>query len=242
MSGEKSYLWLLLILSFGLLFLNGCILLGLGVAASGPDTTYNNLTLQNLKKLKPGSDVSITLNGKNVESDSLTVNGEFVGFRAIAKEKYQELYTRWVDENTEGQAMPVLGSNIVIPGKSKKRTYEFLGFGYEIYPFILGRELDRSRQTKISLHAIENIEDSQGQIIDSKILLKKLTSKDGIPKITAIALENDTGRIQIPLYRIEKIEIVHKRNRGAEFLGIVAVTLAVGTVASIWFFRSLFPD
>lgn len=209
----KRYLIkMFLLVSFGLFYLNGCCLIGLGIGAASdaqkPDSV--SVSKDRLAMIKPGERIRLTL------KDGSRVTGTLVAYRKLLHRSYLRQYYTFRNSLQDPYRLPYIYETLKIQ-TSTGRHYEgaFLGFDRQRM-YVLNKELKTRR---ISLSNIKEVDGMGGKTIKMDSIDKLFSRADfpfysekvSYPEPTVtVAVQN--GSQKFPLNKINEITILPRKN------------------------------
>ena len=194
--------------------LSACSVIGAGIGASISTSGTSSRTIPSLevKNVKPGTQITIITNQGGKISERYTIRGKYAGLDSIPAEGYAESYAKGREQNREKVILPTLGDSITITPYSglfnPKREFKgkFLGFDLGA---ILVSQTGKTEPSKVFLHTVIDIVDSDGNVVRAETL-KKLMSEGKIPLLSvllAIYVQTESGTTRFAMDRVHQIQV-----------------------------------
>jgi hypothetical protein len=184
-----------------------CSIIGLGVGiisdASKPDSTA--IMADQKINIKLGTTLRILLN------DNRSFNGKYIETRRLSQKEYAEYYSAKQKTLTGHDDLPSTGEPIQCHFQQQPhREYKgvFQGFGKD------SLEIQRSglsRTTVIPFNNLKGITDSSGRFIETEHIMDLIGSGQ-IPVFSAVIIENEGNKTQVPVNEISEIKWKTKKD------------------------------
>ena len=206
--------------------LTGCSLIGLGIGALVDKDKAGKtkpIEARRVGAVGPGTAVDISL------TDGGQLSGKYVGLVPVPPEQYADSFARSREANGSEHS-PALGSTVTVALKSGKEKHgELLGFNPRL---LVIRETAGQPSTDVELSRVVRLSDSAGDGVEGEVLLR-MALAGKIPFLSAMAVDTASGRTQIPLDRVARIDVPEKGH--AKLVGFLvgAVIDAVIVVAAV---------
>jgi hypothetical protein len=206
--------------------LTGCSLIGLGVGASiDKDNAGKRKPIEpsEVVAVGPGTPVDVFLR------DGGQLSGKFMGLVPVPPEQYADSFARSREANGS-EHPPLLGSTVTVAVKSgKQKQGELLGFGLKS---LVIRETGAEQPTAVELSRIVRVSDSAGDDVDGRAL-QRLVTEGKIPLLSAMAVDTASGRTQIPLDLVARIDVPRKSHGKMTGFLVGAAIDAVLVIAAV---------
>jgi hypothetical protein len=199
--------WLIVLSAFASFYLSGCFtLLGAAVGDQMDQSRpprVERASLEQLKMMKLGTEVAITLHNEN------RVKGSFIGMGFTPPEEYARVYQQCLERDSSKAGFPAIGDTLMVDEKNGLRQmYRFSGFGFDNHPFILLEYVNDSRLKVLNFPDIKRMEDSRGHVIDHVALKERLLADASIPQVTAVVVQSANGTVNVPLYLVASVDVI----------------------------------
>jgi hypothetical protein len=203
--------------------IDGCSIIGLTIGAISDASKPDTVTVPGwrMETIERGRSIKVIL------KDGDQVAGKFVGIVRAPEAEYAQRYGDFCQGQPEELGLPRLGDQVtIILGNRVTGEREFLGFDYH-YPatedeakalsnlvvpnyVILVRSMGDTALGRVSLAGIDEVEDSQGNALDGKILAN-LVSEKSVPLTSTIGLEQLAGTTQVAMDQVYQIDVKAKK-------------------------------
>lgn len=230
---------------------NGCSVIGLGVGAISDSAKPDSLTVPGweVQTVKPGREMKLTLR------DGEQLAGKFAGVDPAPKEQYAERYANSREQTKKEVPLPALGERVdVTLNSGVQGERELLGFDYQYataktkgkdvpspvtsHCAISVRQPGDTTSANVLVSDIDRIVDGEGIVVKGS-MLEQLTSEGRVPFLSAIAIHDLSGRRQIGMEQVKRIELKNKKHdkwKFAAFGALFDATLIIAILASEWDF------
>lgn len=226
---------------------NGCSVIGFGIGAISDSTKPDSLTVPGweVQTVKPGREIKLTLrNGEQL-------TGKFAGVDPVPQEQYAERYANFRDQRKEEVPLPALGEKINITLNSGLQgERELLGFDYQYVSVkakgekvpshvspqcaISVRQPGDTTSGKVLVPDIDRIVDNEGNVVEGPTL-EMLASEGQVPFLSTVAIHDLSGRRQIAMEEVERIELKNRKHDKWKCAAIGAVFDVLLLIAAINF-------
>jgi len=206
--------------------LTGCSLIGLGIGASiDRDNAGKRKPIEawQVVAVGPGTPVDVSLR------DGGQLSGKYVGLVPVPPEQYADSFERSREANGSAHP-PVLGSTVTVAVKSgKQKQGELLGFDLKS---LVIREAGGKQPTAVELSRVVRLSDSAGGDVEGETL-RRMALAGKIPYLSAMAVDTASGRTQVPLDLVARIDVPKKSHATLTGFLVGAVIDAVLVVAAV---------
>ena len=228
---------------------NGCSVIGLGIGAISDSAKPDSLTVPGweVQTVKPGREIKLTLR------DGERLTGKFAGVDSVPEGQYVQRYTVCREQTGKETPLPALGEKIdVTLNSGVQGERELLGFDYQ---YAAAKTKGKEVPTPVTSHCaisvrhpgnttsgnvlvsdIERIVNKEGEVIKGPTL-ERLVSGGQVPFLSAIAIHGLSGRRQIGMEQVKRIELKNKKRdkwKFAAFGALFDVTLIIAALTADW--------
>lgn len=203
---------------------NGCSVLCFGLGAISDSANPDTLTISGweVQTVKPGKEMKLTLR------DGEQLTGRYAGVDSVPEQQYAQSYASYRKQTGKEAPLPSLGEKIDITLNSGVQgERELLGFDYQ---YATAKTKGKEAPIPVTYHCaisvrhpgdttsgtvpvsnIDRIVDGKGIVVKGSIL-EQLTSEGQVPFLSAVAIHDSSGRRQIGMEQVKRIELQKKRN------------------------------
>jgi len=204
--------------------LAGCSLVGLGVGALVDKSNSGQskaIEASQVVAVGPGTPVDVSLR------DGGQLSGKYVGLVPVPPEQYADSFAR-SREGNGSEHVPALGSPVTVTLQSgKQQQGELLGFdGHRL----VIRESGAKQPTAVELSRVVRLSDSAGGEVGGESL-RRMSLAGKIPSLSAMAVDTASGRTQVPLDLVSRIDVPKKGHAKLAGFLVGAVIDAVIVIA-----------
>lgn len=190
--------------------LAGCSIISFGIGTAIDDSKPKQVTIpdREVETVTPGTAIDILL------KDGKQISGKYAGIGFLAEEEYADSYAKSREQLRNEIILPELGDsiNIVVFGTGRQQPVKFSGFYYQgiqiksmIGPYTTARSL------VMPIDQFSSIVDSRGDVLEAEIV-KKLITEGKVPLLSAIIVQNKTGKETIAMDQVDQIQVPTKKH------------------------------
>ena len=225
----------------------GCSVIGLGIGAISDSAKPDSLTVPGweVRTVKPGREMKLTLR------DGEQLTGRFAGVDSVPEKQYVQRYTSCRERTGKEAPLPAMGERIDITLNSGvEGERELLGFDYQYttaktkgkevpspvtsHCALSVRQPGDTTSGNVLVSDIERIVNKEGEVIEGPTL-ERLVSGGQVPFLSAIAVHDLSGRRQIGMEQVQRIELKNKKRDRWKFAFVGAAFDAALLIAAISF-------
>lgn len=213
--------------------LAGCSIIGFGIGAAIDASKPKQVTIpdREVETVMPGTAIDILL------KDGKLISGKYAGTGFLTEKEYADNYAKSHEQLRSEIILPELGDsiNIVVVGTGRRQPAEFSGFyhqGIQI-KFRIGPSTT-VRSQLVPIDHFSSIVDSRGDVLEAEIV-KKLIAEGKVPLVSAIIVQNKTGKETIAVDQVDQIQVPTKKHAALTglLLGAVVDVIVIAGVISL---------
>ncbi len=222
--------------------LNGCTVMFGGLGALSDASKPNTKTSSALQvgALKPGATCTLVL------KDGSRIKGKYSGLARMPFEKYAPRYAQTRAQNQPENVLPALGETV----RLQITKVIFKGFDKNLEGTFEGFEQDRILITlkgttvlsRVAINLVVQMAGEQSPALSGEHI-DRLMREGRVPVMSAIALDEGVGKINVAINDVHHIEMPVQKNGASIGLAIGAIidTAIIVVVSQIDWSLSIFP-